>query len=76
MFDWPPGPIDIALTISGFAMALAGFLMRRTELAKPEAEREGWRVQLGTALLVVGGLLLFIWGMFVAYVLASIFFDV
>jgi hypothetical protein len=55
LFNWPPGPIDIAVTIAGFALALAGFLLRRTELEKPEAERDGGRVRLGTTLLVVGG---------------------
>jgi hypothetical protein len=75
LFNWPPGPIDIAVTIAGFALALAGFLLRRTELDKPEAERDGGRVRLGTSLLVVGGLLLFIWGMFVVFFLGSILFG-
>ena len=54
------------LSLVGVAMCLSGFFWRRAELSKPEAERDKRVVAASTALLVIGGIVLFFWGFFLA----------
>lgn len=56
------------LSLVGVAMCLSGFFWRRAELSKPEAERDKRVVAASTALLVIGGIVLFFWGFFLATV--------
>ena len=48
------------MTVFGIVLGLAGFLLRKAELAKPEAEREQWRVRLATALLFISAFFFFV----------------
>lgn len=53
-------------SIVGVALCLAGLFWRRTELSKPEAERDQRVIAATTALMVIGGIVLLLWGFLLA----------
>ncbi len=62
----------VALSVAGFGSVAAGYALRRSEAAKPEP-RQGVQ-KAASALIFVGGVVLFFWGLFVVFVASDVLF--